>query len=152
MLTVVAGVIMVGITVSIPIDALMRSIFKQSISGLTDLVENGLMTAVLISAPLVLHKHAHVMVELISHALPAKPQFWLKRFVSLMGFIVSVVLTWSGANSLLSAYEHHTMVRKILEFPEWLTFIPLIICFALCAIEFLRQAAGMETPANPTEV
>tara|TARA_R110000787_G_scaffold36875_6_gene93975 strand:- start:291 stop:788 length:498 start_codon:yes stop_codon:yes gene_type:complete len=145
-LAIFAGVIFAAITITVPIDAIGRYLFASSIVGLTDLVENGLMAAVLLAAPWILYKGEHVAVDLFAAALGDTARRILHTATCLLGIVISLVMTWYGIETMLRAMNSGTMVRRILTFPQSWTFVPLIICFALIAIEFARQLfAGPKT-------
>lgn len=141
-LAALAGAIVAAVAIVIPVDATVRFAFGRSINGIVDVIEFGLMSSVFLAAPWVLHRHGHVAVEIFAQALPERSKEFLGRVVSLIGCGLSVVMAWYGMTALLASYEKATMVRKAIIFPEWWTFVPLAVCFALMAVEFLRQFAG----------
>ena len=136
---VLAGAIFVAITVAVPLDALGRSFLARSMFGINDMVEYGLMAAVLLAAPWVLSRGEHVTVDVIAVMIQGRAGRLLSALVSLLGFLVSLIILWYAAQALASAYTSGRMVRKVLVFPQYWTFIPLCICFALTSCEFLRQ-------------
>lgn len=146
MLAAVAGIIIAAITVAVPIDAIGRYLFAKSIYGLVDLVENGLMAAVLLATPWVLSRGEHVTVDVAFAALARGPQRILHIVVCLIGMTGSAIMVWYGGEAIALAVKHGTMVRKNLAFPESWTFVPLVICFALTTVEFGRQMLASPKP------
>ncbi|WP_163268592.1 TRAP transporter small permease [Chelativorans alearense] len=147
-LALVAVAIVALITVAIPVDATLRFILAKSLYGLNDLAENGLMTAILISVPWVLSRGGHVSVELLSANLPTLGKDRLLRSVCMVGLVASLVFAWAGMSALLTAYHQNLIVRKVLNFPVWWTFIPIVTCFALCTCEFMRQLVRGSSPTH----
>ena len=136
---VVAGAIFAAITLAVPVDSLARSLFAKSLFGITDMVEFGLMTAVLLAAPWALSTGSHVMVDLIVSATTDRTKQALQRLTSLIGLVVSLIILWYATEALASAFTSGRMVRRVLVYPQFWNFVPLSICFALMSCEFFRQ-------------
>ena len=45
---------------------------------------------------------------------------------------------WYGVKAIADSRQLGSMVFKTLVFPEWWLFVPVPLCFALLAVEFLR--------------
>lgn len=147
-LAYLAAAIIALITLAIPVDATLRFVLARSIYGLNDLAENGLMTAVFLSAPWVLSRGGHVAVDLLTSSLPAAVSSHLLRLTCIVGLVFSIVFAWASVSALMVSHERGMVVRKVLNFPEWWTFVPIVVCFVLCSFEFARQLVSGERPTS----
>ncbi|MDN2568544.1 TRAP transporter small permease [Aquibium sp. A9E412] len=147
-LAVVAGAVLVAITLAIALDVGLRACCTSAIRGLTDLVEHGIAAATFLAAPWVLMKNAHVAVDLVVTLLPGGPRRLVDRVVNGVGAAVSAVFFWYLLQALLGALQRGSMVRGILVVPEWLTFAAPVACTLLLAIGFLLRIGAAPEPRS----
>ena len=136
----VAGAIAVAIVVAICLNVALRNILGQTIYGLFDAIEYGLLAMTFLAAPWVLSKNAHVTVDLISRGLPPGPGRRLARITSLIGCAVAVIFLIYAFQAMTESMARGSMIRTAFTFPEWWTLSVAPLSFALIALEFLRQA------------
>ncbi len=140
MLGMIAGLLILLITVGIGVDVATRAITGQGLSWLIDLAEYAMLGVTFIGAPWVLRRGGHVAVEIAVMYLPRRIREVVRRLVCLLGAFICGSLAWAGALATLAAYTRGSLVFKALVFPEWWILVVMPISLALCAIEFLRQA------------
>jgi len=137
-----AGAIFAGIAAMISVNVVLRNLFGSPVYGLLDAVEYGLLLATFLGAPWVLWKRGHVTVDLVTAALPDRLAAPLARLTALIGLAACVTLVrYAGEAALISA-QRGSMIRTAFTIPEWWVLAVAPLCFALLAVEFLRQAAG----------
>lgn len=147
-LAVVAGVILSALALVVPVDVMLRFFFTHSITGLTDVIESTLMASVFLAAPWVLRNNGHVAVEIFVQSTPARVQSAMRAAACLIGAALSFVVTSYAIIAVIAAFQRGTMVRKSIIFPEWWTIVPVVICFALMALEFSRQIFAPQSVAS----
>lgn len=135
----IAGAILAAIVAGIALNVVLRNLFGQPIFGLLDLVEYGLLVATLLGAPWVLNQSAHVVVDLVTSALPDGPARLAARAVASLGLAVSLVMVWYGAQAMLTSFARGSVIRTAFDVPEWWVLSVLPLAFTLISAEFLRQ-------------
>lgn len=142
-----AGVIAVAIVAAICLNVALRNIFDETIYGLFDAIEYGLLAMTFLAAPWVLSKNAHVTVDLISRGLPPGPGRMLARITNGIGCVVALVFLIYAYQSMALSMSRGSMIRTAFTIPEWWTLSVAPLSFALITLEFLRQAIW--PPARP---
>lgn len=94
------------------------------------------LTAVLI-APWLLRRGHHVSVEMVVKALPKRVARAVVQIGDLLLLGICAVLCWYTLAALLRSHSDGSIVIKNVIFPEWWTFAPLTLVFALLTLEFL---------------
>ncbi|MDE0783786.1 MAG: TRAP transporter small permease [Planktomarina sp.] len=128
------------IVAAISINILLRNLFMSPIYGLLDLVEYGLLLLTFSGAPWVLSKYAHVTVDLVTSAVPLNTAQLIARYVSILGFCVSLVVAIYSLEAVVTSQSHGSMIRTAFVIPEWWVLSIMPASFTLLALEFLRQA------------
>ena len=142
-----AGAIVAAIVVAICLNVALRNIAGETIYGLFDAIEYGILAMTFLAAPWVLSKNAHVAVDLISRGLPDRPARRLARVTNLIGCAVALVFLVFAIEAMTASMARGSMIRTAFTIPEWWTLSVVPLSFALIAIEFLRQA--IRPPARP---
>ena len=141
-----AGTILAAIVAGIALNVLMRNAFGTPIFGLLDLVEYGLLLVTLLGAPWVLSQSAHVVVDLLTGALPERTALRTARAVAMIGATVSAIMVWYGAQATITSYSRGSVIRTAFDVPEWWVLSVLPAAFVLIAAEFLRQVVRPRMP------
>jgi TRAP-type C4-dicarboxylate transport system permease small subunit len=143
----VAGVIAVAIVVAICLNVALRNLLGETIYGLFDAIEYGILAMTFLAAPWVLSKNAHVTVDLISRGLPPGQGRVLARVTNLIGCIVALIFLIYAFQAMTMSMSRGSMIRTAFTIPEWWTLSVAPLSFALISVEFLRQAIW--PPARP---
>jgi TRAP-type C4-dicarboxylate transport system permease small subunit len=142
-----AGAIAVAIVIAICLNVALRNILGETIYGLFDAIEYGMLAMTFLAAPWVLSKNAHVTVDLISRGLPPGPGRVLARVTNLIGCVVALVFLIYAFQAMTTSMARGSMIRTAFTIPEWWTLSVAPLSFALICVEFLRQAIW--PPARP---
>jgi len=145
----VAAAIFGATALLISLNVVLRGTGAATIVGLLDAVEYGLLAATFLAAPWVLARHAHVTVDLVTAALPARLARPLARLVAVAGFAVSAVFLRYAAAAMLVSAERASMIRTAFTIPEWWLLAIAPVAFLLICLEFLRQAIRPAAGAPP---
>lgn len=134
-----AALILAAIVIGISLNVLLRNLFGAPIYGLLDLVEYGLLVVTFLGAPWVLSQSAHVVVDLVTGALPHAAARQLARAMSAVGLVATLVMVWYALQAVTTSYARGSMIRTAFDTPEWWVLSVMPVAFLLIAAEFLRQ-------------
>lgn len=132
------------ITILVCFDVLSRNLGMRSLSWINEVTEYALPLATLAAAPWLMWRNQHVRLDLLGAVLSATGQRRLDRLASLLGLVVSLILTWYGVRTVLESRAAGSVILKSLVFPEWWLYIPFPIGFALLALECGRRVIRPE--------
>ena len=134
-----AAVILAAVVAGIAGNVFMRNALGIPIYGLLDLVEYGLLLITFLGAPWVLSQSGHVVVDLVTGALPGAVARPLARVVSALGLAVTLVMIWYAWTAAATSQARGSMIRTAFDTPEWWVLSVMPFCLCLIAAEFLRQ-------------
>ncbi len=112
--------------------------------------EYSLPFATFLAAPWILYRNEHVRLDLLLTSVPRGVARALDRAADVIGLFICLVFLWFGMYVIVDSARHGSMVDKTLSFPEWWLYVPVPLCFALLAVEFVRRmlvANGISVPA-----
>lgn len=138
-LAITAGAIFSAITIALTVNVVLRAFVNDSLYGMVDAIEMGLMAATFLAAPWVLKMNAHVSVDIVLTSLSADARRKVDRSASLLGALLSLIFAWSSISALLIAWERGSMMRGVLVIPEWLVLTAPALGGILLSVEFLRR-------------
>ncbi|NNE52782.1 MAG: TRAP transporter small permease [Sulfitobacter sp.] len=134
-----AALILAAIVVGIAMNVVLRNAFGAPIYGLLDLVEYGLLLVTFLGAPWVLSQSAHVVVDLVTGALPASKARILARLMALVGLLASLLMIWYAWEAAAISFARGSKIRTAFIIPEWWVLSVMPLAFTLIAAEFARQ-------------
>lgn len=133
----------------ITIDIVIRNLGIGHLGWLLETSEYVLYLATFIAAPWVLHLGAHVRVDLLLTAVPARLGVGLELIADAIGALVAAVLFFYGLDAALKARAGGWMIIKELVLPEWPLLAVIPSSMALLALEFLLRIRRTLTGAAP---
>ena len=140
--TFIAGVVAASIgafAVLIPLDLLLRKMSWGNLPWLGEGIEYALYVGVFLSAAWVLHKGAHVRVDIIVAALPKRVAMRMEKALDIIGAILCAVLCYYGVTAAIVEYVDETLPDKDLRIDNWYMMVAFALAFALLTIEFLLR-------------
>lgn len=135
----VAGAILCAIVLAITLNVILRNFFGAPMHGLLDLVEYGLLIVTFAGAPWVLSKNSHVVVDLVTGALPVGAAENLARIMAAIGCVLAGLIVYYALQAVLVSYGRGSMIRTAFVVPEWWVLSVMPASFVLIALEFARQ-------------
>jgi len=129
----------------VTVDVALRNVAGVSLPWAIELTEYSLPAATFLAAPWILHHNQHVRLDALLNALPQRMTRWLERGADVTGLAISLALVWYGLRTILESARTDSMVLKALVFPEWWLYVPVPLCFALLAVEFVRRLVARPT-------
>jgi len=127
-----------GLTGLILGDVVGRGAGLFSIPWKIDVAQYLLYLATFLAAPWVLREGAHVSVDLIVSLLPPRAADVLSRLAAMLGALISLALVYYGYLATEQSRSAGTKIYKSIIFPEWYTFIPVPLTFALTFLIFVQ--------------
>jgi len=136
----VAAALVIGIVVLlVTIDVIGRNIGLGGLPWAVEMSEYSLPLATFLAAPWLLYRNEHVRIDILLTALPRSVARQIDRAVDAVGLAVCLVFVWYGVKVIVDSMRLGSMIIKTLIIPEWWTFVPVPISFALIGVEFVRR-------------
>jgi TRAP-type transport system small permease protein len=133
----VACVLLLGMTLLIGADVLLRNIGAGGIPPSNELSEYGLYLATIFAAPGLLRRGQHIRVDIVLQAMPPRLAWYFEWIGDIVGILCCFLFVWYGARVTLESYTAGAVSIKTLVLPEWWIMAPMPVCFLMLAIEFL---------------
>lgn len=131
-------------------DIAIRYFGWGSLPWLIEVVEYVLCGGSFLAAPWVLRQGAHVRVDILLTALPARVTRRLEQLLDLVGCAVSAALFYYGCVAVAQAWRAGALIYKSWWTPEWLVLLPVplagLLLFAEFVLRVLRVAGVVRAP------
>lgn len=145
-----ACMLLLGITVLIGLDVLLRNIGLGGIPPSNELSEDALYLITILAAPGLLRRGQHIRVDILLRIIPPKVAWLLEWVGDVVGIVCCVFFVWYGLRVTLASYASGSVSIKTLVMPEWWIFAPMPVCFLMVAFEFLfRMRLLAHSPREP---
>jgi TRAP-type C4-dicarboxylate transport system permease small subunit len=122
---------------------ILRYGFAASTTWQTDVVIFGLVGATMIGSPYLLHRGAHVGVDLITNMFSTKIQRWFKVISGVAIFLVGASLAWTGTELTWEAYEGNWLSETVAEIPLWIAYFAMPFGFGLLALQAVADVIAV---------
>ncbi|HEY4862159.1 MAG TPA: TRAP transporter small permease [Xanthobacteraceae bacterium] len=133
----VACLLLLGMTLLIGIDVLLRNLGAGGVAPSNELSEDALYLVTLIAAPGVLRQGQHIRVDIVLRLLPEQVGWALEWLCDAVGLMCCLCFVWYGTRVTLESLASGSLSIKTLIIPEWWLLLPMPAAFALLALEFL---------------
>lgn len=151
-LALVSAALVFATVVLITANVVLRGSGFSGIVWTDEVSEYALYTLTLLAAPWLLHRSAHIRVDILLALLPARIGWLLEIAGDLLGLAVCLVFVWYGTSAAVESAWLGSLTIKSLVFPEWWMIAPLPAVFLLLAIEFVfrlhRAGTGPRAPTR----
>ncbi|HTO42494.1 MAG TPA: TRAP transporter small permease [Burkholderiales bacterium] len=136
----VAAALVIGVVVLlVTVDVVGRNIGLGGLPWAVEVSEYSLPLATFLAAPWLLYRNEHVRIDILLTTLPRGAARQIDRAADAVGLAVCLVFVWYGIKVIADSMHLGSMIIKTLVIPEWWTFVPVPICFALLGVEFVRR-------------
>lgn len=133
---------------------LLRYVFSASTTWQTDIVTFGLVGATMLGCPYLLHKGAHVNVDLLITNLSKQAQDRLKVVSNFAVMLFGLSLFVTGLELTHMAWSGGWVTETVAEIPLWIAYIAMPIGFGLLALQAISEICaivfGFEDSIAPT--
>jgi C4-dicarboxylate transporter DctQ subunit len=137
-LAALAGVIIAGACLLIAYDVIARNAGMQPPASTVALTEYAMLYFTMAAAPYLVRAKGHIVVEVLYQRLPGKLQQRLDAAILVLCALVSATIATLAGVLLFEAVANGEIEIRSLDAPRWVLFAPLVVGFALMAVEFMR--------------
>ncbi len=153
MCALLAGLLMVAITVMTAASVIGRNLFGWTIEGDFELAAYLAGAAIALFLPWCQIRRGHIIVDFFTAKASSARQMALDRLGALTMAVVMGLLAWRSALGGLSAWSSGagSMMRGL---PEWTVYTAIVPALALTAVIALMQALrgfGVEVPESEAD-
>lgn len=124
-------------------DVTTRNLGVFTVTWVVAVTEYGLLYVTALGAPWLLREKGHVSMEALRTALPEGLKRPLEVVVILLCLLACMVTAAMAVPVLVRALPMIDMRARFI--PRWMMFVPILVAFALCAIQFLRFLIGPDS-------
>ncbi len=139
-----AGVAIFSAFVMIVVDVLMRITGLEPFIFILTTVEYILLWFTMLAAPYLLRIKGHVFIDAVTQFLPPKVKTAVAKLVYLLGIIACYIYGYHLVILLVESIQSGELDMRSFEIPIWILFLPMPLCFFMCAIEFVRYLIGID--------
>jgi TRAP-type C4-dicarboxylate transport system permease small subunit len=145
-----ACVLLLGITLLIGLDVLLRNLGLGGIPPSNELSEDALYLITILAAPGLLRRGQHIRIDILLRMMPPKLAWLLEWVGDMIGIVCCAFFVWYGLRVTLASYMSGSISIKTLIMPEWWIFAPMPVCFLMIAVEFIfRMRLLALSPREP---
>ncbi len=138
----VASAVIPCLFTMIVIDVSLRTVGVTPPLFTSSVVEYALLYIAMFSAPWLVREKGHVAIEAFVSILPPVAREPLARVVYVICFLAALLFTWFAWGLFIETAESGQLDVRGVDMPYWGQFLPMIIGFALVALEFLMYVIG----------
>ena len=129
---------------------MMRYLLNGSTVWQTEFTTYSIVGATLIGSPYVLLRKGHVNVDLLPVYLPHRARMVLAFVASAVALAFCAILTFSGAELWLDAWQGGWTTDSIWALPLWIAYAPIPVGIGLLCLQYVADilclATGREMP------
>ena len=137
-LAILAGLLLIFITVSICVSIVLRALGLQSPLWSVQFNEYSLLWITFLGAPWLLRRGGHVALDIVTRRLSARGRRIMARVHAVVGFLVCGALAWISVTVTADHYLRQVMDVRAVDVPKHLILAVVAVGFILLALEFLR--------------
>lgn len=137
---VISGVLLMVLVLMITVAVFLRYYFHLSVGWSTELAEYFIYAAVMLGAPWVLRKDAHVIVDVVVATMSRKTQRRLAVFINLLGAAIGIAFFCYSLQATWENFVKGTETIRIMPIPRYLPLLLMPIMALLVTFQFLRKS------------
>lgn len=138
-----------GITIFIAVVLIVLDVGMR-ITGLDPLVfilttvEYILLYFTMLAAPWLVRIKGHVFIDAVTQFMPPSVKKVIAKIVYLACIIASSIYCYQLVILFVEAVRSGELDMRSYEIPIWILFVPMPLCFFMCAMEFIRYLIGID--------
>ena len=136
--TIIAGVLLTGITLMTCASLIGRNTTGDSIVGAFELTGVAAGAAIALFMPLCQLRRGNIIVDFFTAKMSAAVNDKLDRFGTLLLVLIFGLLAWRTTLGGLNVYSANSETQ-IMGFPEWIVYATMVPPFVLTGVIALRQ-------------
>jgi TRAP-type C4-dicarboxylate transport system permease small subunit len=138
-LSYLAAAILVGISVSISLDVVLRYTINNPIKWVFEGTEYAMLFITFLAATYVLQEDEHVRLDLALNAMGKRLRAGVNVCTSLVMAVVCLVITWSSAKYTLYLFQNDVTLIKYYTIPKFVIYFIIPVGFFLLFIQSLKR-------------
>ena len=138
-LAVVAGTLLLLITVSVSIAVILRYLHLKPPIWVLQFTEYALLWMTFLGAAWLLRQGGHIRIDTVVTHLSPKLQGIIDIIVSFLGFVVCVVIVWLGSYKTIDLVQRGVMDVKGVSVPKYALFVGIPLGGLMLLIQFGRN-------------
>ncbi len=139
-----AGISITVAVILIIVDVLMRIVGLYPFLFILTTVEYILLWFTMLAAPYLVRIKGHVFIDAVTQFFPPLVKKIVAKIVYLACIVASVIYGYQLINLFIEAVQSGEIDMRSFEIPIWILFLPMPLCFFMCAMEFLRFLIGID--------
>ena len=139
-----SGVTIFIAVVLIVIDVGMRITGFDPFVFVLTAVEYILLYFTMLAAPWLVRIKGHVFIDAVTQFLPPRVKIVMAKLVYLACIAASSIYCYQLVILLTEAIQSGELDMRSYEIPIWILFVPMPLCFFMCAMEFVRYLIGID--------
>ena len=139
----IACVLLLGMTLLIGADVLLRNVGAGGIPPSNELSEYGLYLSTILAAPGLLRRGQHIRVVIVLQMMRPRLAWYFEWIGDVVGILCCFLFVWYGVRVTLASYAAGAVSIKTLVLPEWWIMAPMPVCFLMLAIEFVFRMRSL---------
>ena len=139
-----AGIAIFAAFVMIVVDVLMRITGLEPFIFILTTVEYILLWFTMLAAPYLLRIKAHVFIDAVTQFMPPSIKKAVAKLVYVLCIIACCIYGYHLVILLVESIQSGELDMRSFEIPIWILFVPMPLCFFMCAIEFIRYLVGID--------
>lgn len=140
--TVVAGALVVFVTIMICADVFLRYFLNRPLIGVIELAGYSLLYITFLGAAWLLQKEGHVKMDIVLNRLKPRNQALVNAITSILVAMCCLCVTWYGARSAWEYFRTGYYEVSQLSLPVFHLSAVVAFGFFLLFIQFLRRGYG----------
>jgi TRAP-type transport system small permease protein len=140
-LALLASLALLAMVAIICADVLTRNValpgLPRGVAWSNEISELLLYAITLLAAPWLLREGRHIRVDIVLRTLPARVAYACEWIADVLGLVACLWMVVYGSSATWKSQQSAALSIKTLVMPEWWFLVPLPVCFALLAIEFV---------------
>ena len=138
LLAVLASAMVATVFVIIVVDVSMRTAGFRPPAFSSAVSEYSLIYMTMLAAPWLVRNRGHVRVDSFLAFMPPAGKLFVERVLIVVCMILCVFAAYLSCSFAIEFWRKGEIDLRSIELPRALLFVPLVIGFALCAVEFAR--------------
>ena len=139
----IACVLLLGMTLLIGADVLLRNVGAGGIPPSNELSEYGLYLSTILAAPGLLRRGQHIRVDIVLQMMRPRLAWYFEWIGDVVDILCCFLFVWYGVRVTLASYAAGAVSIKTLVLPEWWIMAPMPVCFLMLAIEFVFRMRSL---------
>ena len=151
-LAFLAGAMVAAVFVMIVVDVSMRTIGMRPPAFTSAVSEYMLLYITMFAAPWLVRERGHVRIDTFISFLGDSARRAAERAIIVVCIVLCLIAVWYSTEFAIDFWRRGTIDIRSIEIPRSFLFVPILLGFGLCAVEFLRillLGETLRTPADP---